>query len=254
MKKSFKMNLRISYNSPVILTFCILCTLIFILDKYAFPKLNLIANIFTVPGNSKSAVPFNFKSVTDYLKLFTHVFGHLNWNHLVGNLSFILLIGPLLEERYGSPVITLMFCVTAFVTGVLNVCLIPNSLLGSSGIAFMLIILASFTSISKNEIPLSFLFVFILFLGSEIFLRKSDSGISVLAHVAGGLCGSMFGFLVAPKARPAKKAKTQNASQSSYSSSSQSEYGNNYYSSDNQKKSQKKNSDSEETVIGTIEL
>lgn len=207
MKKSFKFNLRITYNSPVILTFCLLCTLILVLDKYALPKLNIISNLFTVPGSAKCPVPFNFKSALDYLKLFTHVLGHSDWSHLVGNMSFILLIGPLLEERYGSPVIVLMICVTSLVTGVLNACLIPMPLLGASGIAFMLIILASFTGISKNEIPLSFILIFILYLGSEIFLKKDASNISVLAHVAGGLCGSMFGFLIAPKAKNAKPAK-----------------------------------------------
>lgn len=252
MKKSSGLNLRISYNSPVILTFCILCLLIFVLDTYAFPKLNLIQNVFTVPGNSKSVNPFNFKSVFDYFKLFTHVLGHADWNHLIGNLSFILLAGPLLEERYGSPMITVMILVTAFVTGVLNVCLIPNALLGSSGIAFMLIILASFTSISKSEIPLSFILVFILFLGSEIFLRKEDSGISVLAHVAGGLCGSMFGFLVAPKTSSQRKSRTRTAERSTADFGSRTERSSS--SQDEKKSLWKKSSDSEETVIGTIEV
>ena len=174
MGKSSKFKLRISYNSPVILTFCIFCTLILLFDKVFFAKLNIVQSVFTVAGHGSNPDSFNFKSLFDYFKLFTHVLGHASWNHLVGNLTFILLIGPLLEERYGSPMLLLMICVTALVTGVLNACLIPTPLLGASGIAFMLIILSSFTSISKNEIPLSFILVFILFLGSERFLKLEN--------------------------------------------------------------------------------
>lgn len=238
--KKFKM--RLIYNSPVILTFCLICALIFILDKYVLVKLNLINSFFMVPGSSKCPVPFNFKSGLDYVKLFTHVLGHADLQHLLGNLSFILLIGPLLEERYGSPMLFLMIAVTALVTGVLNACLIPAPLLGSSGIAFMLIILASFTTISKNEIPLSFILVFILFVCSEFFVKKPDSNISVLAHIAGGLCGSMFGFLIAPKKSRAKASKE---------TSSDDEYASNYKPPKRQKQTQ---SSSEETIIGTIEL
>nr|WP_318659587.1 rhomboid family intramembrane serine protease [uncultured Treponema sp.] len=243
---SSKFKIRISYNSPVILTFCIICVLVFVLDKYVFVKLNLINSFFMVPGSAKCPVPFNFKSVLDYVKLFTHVLGHVSWGHVMGNLSFILLLGPLLEERYGSPMLALMMTVTALVTGVLNACIIPSPLLGSSGIAFMLIILASFTAISKNEIPLSFIFVFILFFCSELFIKKESAGVSVLAHIAGGLCGSMFCFLVAPsktRARSPKKEKTV---------AEEDEYASNYRPAKNNRRTQ--GSDSEETIIGTIEL
>lgn len=254
MGKSSKFKLRISYNSPVILTFCIFCTLILLFDKIFFAKLNIVQSVFTVPGHGSNPDSFNFKSLFDYFKLFTHVLGHASWNHLVGNLTFILLIGPLLEERYGSPMLLLMICVTALVTGVLNACLIPTPLLGASGIAFMLIILSSFTSISKNEIPLSFILVFILFLGSEMFLKTGESNISVLAHVAGGICGSMFGFLIAPKASNSRKEKSPKTS--TYNSGKT--WGASDSSTEEKKKSiwrrEEKSSDSEETIIGTIEL
>lgn len=234
-KKSIK--LRITFNAPVILTFCLLCTLILVADIYIFPKMELIKNWFCVPGSSKSPVPFNFKSGVEYIKLLTHIFGHADWTHLVSNLSFILLLGPLLEERFGSAILTLMIVVTAVVTGVLNACLIPSPLFGASGIAFMLIILASFTTISKNEIPLSFILVFILFLGSEIFLKSSGPDISVLAHVAGGLCGSMFGFLIAPKSARTKKSKPSKTD-SPFS----------------EREPQVNDSSSDETVVGTINI
>lgn len=105
MNKELKINLRITFNSPVILTFCLVCAVILLLDKTVLVSKNFIAGIFSVPGGFRAEVPFNSKSVLDYIRLIIHVFGHADWTHLAGNLTFILLLGPLLEERYGSPMI-----------------------------------------------------------------------------------------------------------------------------------------------------
>ncbi|MCQ2600752.1 MAG: rhomboid family intramembrane serine protease [Treponema sp.] len=255
MNKELKINLRITFNSPVILTFCLVCAVILLLDKTVLVSKNFIAGIFSVPGGSGAEVPFNSKSVLDYIRLIIHVFGHADWTHLAGNLTFILLLGPLLEERYGSPMIALMMTVTAFVTGVLNACFMPTPLFGASGIAFMLIILASFTSISKNEVPLSFILVFIVFLGSEIFSGGDKTNISVVAHVAGGLCGSLFGFMIAPKAKNAKPSRKKK-SESETEDVKLEEIDDKSVKKEswwNKKKTSKKSEDEEE-VLGTIEL
>ena len=168
----------------------------------------MIDSFFTAPGAIGSEYAFNWKNPLDYLRLFSHVLGHKTWAHLLGNLSFILLLGPLLEERYGSTMLMLMMATTAMVTGVLNAAFIPRGMLGASGVAFMMILLSSFTAISKNQIPLTFIFVLVLFLGQEIMTSFGNKDIAVLAHVAGGLCGSLFGFLNAykpPKSSSAKK-------------------------------------------------
>lgn len=258
MKKDIKINLRITFNSPVVLTFCFLCALILLLDKTVLHNKQFIESFFSVPGGWRAEVPFNLKSVLDYIRLFTHVLGHANWTHLAGNLTFILLLGPLLEERYGSPMIALMMIVTALVTGVLNACFMPTPLYGASGIAFMLIILASFTSISKNEVPLSFILVFIVFLGSEIFGTGDKSNISVVAHVAGGLCGSLFGFMIAPKAKNSKtsKKKSSDSETEDVKLEEINETSDKKTKKDSwwdKRKKAKKDSD-EEVVLGTIEL
>ena len=255
MNKELKINLRITFNSPVILTFCLVCAIILLLDKTVLVSKNFIAGIFSVPGGFRAEVPFNSKSVLDYIRLIIHVFGHADWTHLAGNLTFILLLGPLLEERYGSPMIALMMTVTAFVTGVLNACFMPTPLFGASGIAFMLIILASFTSISKNEVPLSFILVFIVFLGSEIFSGGDKTNISVVAHVARGLCGSLVGFIIAPKAKNAKPSrKKKSESESEDVKLEEIDDTNTKKKSWWNKKKTSKKSEDEEEVLGTIEL
>lgn len=204
--KRKRKSLQISYNAPVTLTFSIAAALILILDQFIFTA--MIDSLFTAPGAIGSQFAFNWKNPLDYLRLFSHVLGHKDWGHLLGNLSFILLLGPLLEERYGSKMLLLMMVTTAMVTGVLNAAFIPRGMLGASGIAFMMILLSSFTAITKNQIPLTFILVLILFLGQEVITSFGNKDIAVLAHVAGGLCGSLFGFLNAykpPKTSSVKK-------------------------------------------------
>ena len=202
-----KKKLRVTYNAPVTLTFAILCALILVMNDFLLGK-HLIPAVFTVPGRIGSEGGFDYKSGLSYLRLFLHIFGHTDWHHLLGNFSFILLLGPLMEERYGSRMVALMFAVTALVTGVINVCLIPRPLLGASGIAFMLIILASISTLDKSVIPMSFIFVVAIYLGRELINAPKSENISTVAHIAGGLCGSMFGFLVAPKSRRATRKES----------------------------------------------
>ena len=44
----------------------------------------------------------SLKAPMTYVRLFTHVLGHVDWEHFIGNMMYILLLGPMLEEKYGS--------------------------------------------------------------------------------------------------------------------------------------------------------
>ncbi len=265
MKKKIKF--RIVYNAPVTLTFSIICTVFFLIDHFLL-KGNFTLSFLSAPACPKVEGGFNPSNVAHYVRLFVHVLGHTDWNHLLGNLSFVLLLGPLLEERYGSKMLLLMILVTSLVTGVINACLIPSQLCGASGIVFMMIVLASITKIEKNVIPLSFIFVVALFFGREFLNSPKIHGVSTIAHVAGGLCGSMFGFLVAPKSSRSRKkneAPENNLKQNDESKKKKSgifakkqsnpDFEDMENNSDRQNPSQKNSpSDSDETVIGTLDL
>jgi membrane associated rhomboid family serine protease len=120
---------------------------------------------------------------------------------LINNFSLILLIGPMLEESYGSRSLLFMIIITALVTGVLNVLFFTSSLMGASGVVFMMILLASFTNFNKGEIPLTFILVLVLYLGSQLLDSFRNDNISQFAHVVGGFCGSLFGFFRPPVRR-----------------------------------------------------
>ena len=97
-KKKKRARLRIMYNAPVTLTFSLATVAVMVLEHF-MP--GFTEWLFTAPGKIGSEVGFDWTNVGDYFRLFTHVLGHQDWEHLLGNLSFILLLGPLLEERYG---------------------------------------------------------------------------------------------------------------------------------------------------------
>jgi membrane associated rhomboid family serine protease len=162
---------------------------------------SLTVQWFAVPGKGN----FSPGSLRNWITLFTHVLGHANWSHLLSNFSFILLIGPILEDIYGSVSLLVMICITALVTGVLNALLFPSGLLGASGVVFMMILLASFTNFNKGELPLTFILVVILYLGKELFAsfgvgeNEANANISQFAHIVGGFIGSLFGFFRVPK-------------------------------------------------------
>jgi len=184
--------MRIKYNSPAVLTFTLLCAIILLLTENFFP--NLIKNWFMVPGKGEF-------HITKIITIFTHVMGHGSWTHLFGNFMFILIIGPMLEENYGSPAILVMIVITAFITGILNILFFAGPLLGASGVVFMMILLSSFTNFSKGEIPLTFILVLLLYMGIQFIESFKADNISQFAHIIGGLCGSFFGFVRMPVMR-----------------------------------------------------
>jgi membrane associated rhomboid family serine protease len=150
----------------------------------------LAQNWFTVPGKGYFS-PSNLK---DWITLISHIAGHSGWSHLAGNFAIILLVGPMLEEGYGSLSLLVMILTTSLVTGILNVLFFPTGLTGASGVVFMMILLASFTNFRRGEIPLTFILVLILYLGNQLLESFNTGSISHFAHIAGGFCGSLFGF------------------------------------------------------------
>lgn len=179
--------MRIRYNAPVTLSFALVSTLVLLLTQTIVPGLR--ESFFVVGPTMNPANPL------DYLRLVTHVIGHSSWNHLMGNFAFILLLGPILEEKYGSSSLVVMILVTAVVTGLLNILFLPTALLGASGVVFMMILLSSFTNIRQGEIPLTFILIVVLFLVQEIADSLREDSVSQFAHISGGIIGSLFGFL-----------------------------------------------------------
>lgn len=137
-------------------------------------------------------------SVSDpmmWLRMITYVFGHSDFAHFVDNFFLIMILGPMLEEKYGSkPLLGMMFA-TALVGGAANLLLTTSGLRGASGIVFMFIILCSCTSVASGKIPLTLIFVVVIYIGQEVVAGfTSEDNISHMTHILGGLCGVGFGL------------------------------------------------------------
>ncbi len=177
--------MRLSYNSPIILTYSLVC-LIVLLTCQLFGE--SYTQLFVLDGS------FHWARPADYFGLVSYIFGHADWNHFIGNISLILLIGPTLEEKYGSPRLLELILITAFLSAIINILFFGHNIIGASGIVFMMILLSSFTGFKDGEIPLTFVLIFIIYIGRELMAIFDDDQISQYAHIIGGICGAFFGF------------------------------------------------------------
>lgn len=186
MKKK-RSNALIQYNAPTTLNFALVSFLVLILH-------------YATRGDSTTKLFCVYRSpLTDlltYPRFFTHVLGHSSFAHYSGNITLMLVIGPTLEERYGSRTILLSILFTAFISGALQWLLFPGAaLLGASGIVFMMILMASLGGMRSGGIPLTLILVFAIYVGQEIVsaLTATDN-ISHLTHIIGGICGAVIGI------------------------------------------------------------
>lgn len=180
-------NFKITFNAPVVL---------------GIVGISFVATLLGyLTGNVTSRLLFTtYRSVIwspmTWIRAFTHIFGHADWSHFVGNMSYLLLLGPMLEEKHGSRTLAGVVAVTALATSLVNYILFPNVMLcGASGVVFAFILLSSFTSFKQGEIPLTFILVAVFFIGQQIlegvFIRDN---ISNLSHIIGGIIGGLLGY------------------------------------------------------------
>ena len=180
-------NIYFGYNSVLILSFFFISFIVLILKYITLGKSNDI--LFSTYKSSL------YNPLT-YIRMFTHVLGHGDWKHFSNNFLYILLIGPMIEEKYGTNNLLIMILITAGVTGIINFIIGRKKILGASGIVFMMIVLSSFVNIQTGKIPITLILIFIFYIVNEILdgLFKNDK-VSHLGHIIGALCGGIFGFL-----------------------------------------------------------
>ena len=182
-----KHKIRVTFNSPIVLGFIFLSLGILVLG---FLTGGMTTQLLFMTYHS------SLKSPLTYVRLFTHVLGHSGWEHYIGNASYILLLGPMLEEKYGSKIMLQIIAITAVTTGLVNYIFFPSvALCGASGVVFAFILMTSFTSFKSGEIPLTFILVAIVFIGQQVYegIFLVDN-ISNLSHVLGGIVGSVVGY------------------------------------------------------------
>ena len=180
--------LSFTYNAPVTLTFVSLSFIALVLGWVTKGKIT--QSFFSV---YRSPI-----SIAWFIRLFGHVLGHSNLSHYASNMTLFLLLGPVLEKKYGSATLVETFGIVAVISGLVNILLFPHAaLLGASGLVFMMIVLVSAEDLKDREIPITMILVIIIYLGSEIVNMVSvRDNVSQLTHIIGGICGAGFGAIL----------------------------------------------------------
>lgn len=210
-----KKRYRILFDAPVTIIFVLLSLAAFFVNILL--KDLLVTTAFTC-HSLKAATPelaFNFRNALDYVRLILHIFAYADLSKLLLNSVLLLLLGSILEERYGSLMLTIMIFITSLVSGVLTACVPAIAFTGSDCIVFMMIILLSLTALAKRTIQISWLLAFIIFIAYKVYGKNYgdlknvslliQENLSLFINLAGGICGSLAGFFIAPKKRKSAK-------------------------------------------------
>ena len=182
-----KKKLQVTFNAPIVLG---LVAISFVATLLGYITNGALERSLFMTYHSALLSPLT------WVRAFTHIFGHADWAHFAGNMSYLLLLGPLLEEKYGSRTLMSVVAITAVVTSIVNYIFFPAvALCGASGVVFAFILLSSFTSFREGEIPLTFILVAVFFIGQQVIdgLTIRDN-ISNMAHIVGGIVGGISGY------------------------------------------------------------
>ena len=155
--------------------------------------------------------------------LFTSIFSHGSWFHLIGNMWFLWIFGNNIEDAMGHLRFLAFFVLTGLIAVLAHTFMWPDSslpLVGASG-AISGIMGAYFVLYPKARIRTLFVFVFIIrvipmpawvflgiwtgmqFLGSAVEgLLPESGGVAYAAHI-GGLCAGLVLVFLFRKAKPA---------------------------------------------------
>lgn len=188
MNKVIKVLSYFQYNSQVILSYFFICLIVLMFSYITKEK----SDRFFSSGRSSLLNPLT------YIGFITHIFGHSEWDHLAHNFILILLIGPMIEEKYGSILLLKMILICAVVIGVLNFIFSKKWIYGSSGILYMLIVLSSFVNIDGGKIPLTLVFICLFYVIGEVksLIQRKKDNVSHLGHLIGAVCGLVFGLII----------------------------------------------------------
>lgn len=176
--------MKITVKAPLTVIFAVVTVMFYFLFQNNGP----VPRVFVLHGDFQLTDPLWYPSLIGY------TMGHVSINHLVGNMSLFILLGHIIEKRYGSKKMFFMLTATGAVTALMHILLFDHKLIGASGLVFMMIVLSSLIDIRDRELPISFLLIVVLFIGKEVVESFENDAVSQFAHIFGGVMGAVFGF------------------------------------------------------------
>ncbi len=197
--------------------------------SYSFLALNILVFLYqfslqTNSGDTASdfvfewgAIPQEISHGIDLQTLFSSIFLHGGWMHLIGNMLFLWVFADNIEAVIGSVRFFIFYMLGGILAGLTQVVLDPSSTIpcvGASG-AIAAVLGAYLVMFPGSKIKILFLLFFQTFqLPALVFLgfwglqqlwsgfgtlgtgSASDSGVAVWAHIGGFVFGVLTGFLL----------------------------------------------------------
>lgn len=189
-------SVRITFNAPVILITALMSLVILLFDQLTGHGM---AQSFFATGTG------SFLDLWTWFRLFFHWLYHASVGGFLNNITLFLILGPVLEKRYGSRAILLVILCTALLSGLGNRWLSSDLLQGMASVDVAFSILMAMSMCRPKEIPLSLILVILAYVGMELYAAMTAFQLATtLSHVSGGLTGFLFGLLLLK--RPAKSA------------------------------------------------
>ena len=204
---NFKFLDYFTFTSYTTMTLIILSITIHTLN-YFFPFFHLTDDYFT----THTKVAMKQWGFLELFQMFSYILGHSDWDHLWGNTSQILILGNIIEEKFGSKKLAKMILITAltgscstFLVNAFNIHIrglnYGYAVRGASGIVYSFWVLASVVGNKSGKIPLELLIVLSIILTSSAinFYWNPSTNISHMGHVIGGITGGLLGLIYSKK-------------------------------------------------------
>ncbi len=144
----------------------------------------------------------------DIKGLFTHMFLHASWSHLLANMIALWGAGVIVERDMGSAKFGAVYLFSGIVAGLAHSLLFPASdvpTVGASGAIFgviaLLFLLMPFKVTFMLLVPMPAVLVGLILIAVEAssFLVANDVGIAHDAHLAGFIFGGVSAFIIDEK-------------------------------------------------------
>jgi len=172
-----------------------------------------------------SAIPADITTGHHWITVLTAMFMHASWSHILGNMLFLWVFGPEIEDAMGPARYTVFYLIGGIVAMLAQVLASPSSTvpnLGASGAiaavmgAFLVTyphdrirsLLVIFVFVRVRYIPAGLLIVVwfltqFLNLGAVSQQQQSAGGVAYMAHVSGFIFGAVTArlFEVPPRQR-----------------------------------------------------
>src|SRR5574337_579253 len=147
------------------------------------------------------------------LALFTSMFMHAGWLHLLGNMLFLWLSGGSLEDRWGRTLFVILYLVSGVVATLIHAAMTPQShlpLVGASG-AIAGLMGAFLIRLTTARIRFFYWIFFFrgtfaapawvmlpLWLLQQLFMARTgtEGGVAVWAHIGGFVFGAMVATVI----------------------------------------------------------